>query len=205
MLAEFSYPPLRGGVGAADGGAGARSAEVSSLAFARDPFDLAFATATASPLPRRGRLGEPDRPKYTAMKRARALRKNMTRAEVILWQHLRRKQMLGLPIRRQHPIEPYIADFACRPLKLVIEVDGDTHADAVYDARRTSFMEREGWQVLRVFNVDVFENLNGVLEVIGSRLAELQRFNGPTCDPIRAAKNNVDKEQTREAERTEHD
>ena len=44
--------------------------------------------------------------------------------------------------------------------------------------------EGEGWQVLRVFNVDVFENLNGVLELIGSRLAELQRFHEPTCDPI---------------------
>lgn len=184
MWVDVSYPPRWGGVGAADGGAGARSAEGSSLAFARDPFDLAFAKATASPLPRGGRLGEPDRPKYVAMKRARALRRNMTRAEVILWQYLRRKQMLGLPIRRQHPIGPYIADFACRPLKLVIEVDGDTHTDAAYDARRTEFMQRQGWQVLRVFNVDVFENLNGVLELIGSRLAELQRFHEPTCDPI---------------------
>ena len=183
MRIDISYPPHRGGVGAADGGAGGRSPEDSSLAVARDPFDLAFAKAPASPLPRWGRLAEPDRPKYVAMKRARSLRKNMTRAEVILWQHLRRKQMLGLPIRRQHPIGPYIADFACRPLKLVIEVDGDTHADAAYDARRTRFMEREGWQVLRVFNVDVYENLDGVLELIGSRLAELQRFDELTCDP----------------------
>ena len=116
--------------------------------------------------------------------RARNLRKRMTNAELILWSRLRKRQMDGHHIRRQHPIGPYIADFACRPLKLVIEVDGDTHTDAAYDARRTEFMQRQGWQVLRVFNVDVFENLNGVLELIGSRLAELQRFHEPTCDPI---------------------
>lgn len=116
--------------------------------------------------------------------RARALRKRMTNAELILWSRLRKRQIDGHHIRRQHPIGPYIADFACRPLKLVIEVDGDTHMDAAYDARRTEFLEREGWQVLRVFNVDVYENLTGVLELIGSRLAELRRFHEITCDPV---------------------
>ncbi len=106
---------------------------------------------------------------------ARSLRKHLTRAETILWSRLRRGQMMGLRIRRQHPIGPYIADFACRPLKLVIEVDGATHTDAAYDARRTAFMERQGWTVMRVFNVDVYESLDGVMDAIHTRLSTLKR------------------------------
>jgi len=102
----------------------------------------------------------------------------MTNAEVILWQHLRRRQMLGLPIRRQHPVGPYIADFACQPLNWILEVDGATHAtpqEQAHDARRTAFLEREGWTVMRVFNVDVYDNLDGVLGAIHDQLAALRR------------------------------
>jgi very-short-patch-repair endonuclease len=58
---------------------------------------------------------------------AKALRRRMTRAEVILWSRLRRDAIAGRRFRRQHPIGPYIADFACLPVRLVIEVDGATH------------------------------------------------------------------------------
>lgn len=122
---------------------------------------------------------------------ARKLRKSMTDAELILWSRLRRRQILNSRFRRQHAIGPYVADFACVSLKLVIEIDGDTQGDdrAVYDARRTQFLEAEGWHVLRVFNVDVYQNLDGVIELIGTTLAELVRAKSFNSDPSEAAKN----------------
>ena len=61
--------------------------------------------------------------------RARALRRQQTEAEALLWRHLRSRQVLGLKFRRQHPIGPYFADFACIDIGLVIELDGGQHAD----------------------------------------------------------------------------
>lgn len=100
-------------------------------------------------------------------KQARTLRSNMTRAEVILWQCLRRRQLGGFRFRRQVPIGPYIADFACHEAKLVVEVDGATHAeshDVKRDARRTVFLGQEGWHVHRVWNTDIYNDLRGVLD-----------------------------------------
>ncbi len=103
---------------------------------------------------------------------ARDLRKNMTRAEVILWSMLRRKET-GWRFRRQHPIGPYIADFACVAAKLVVEIDGVTHGSAAkpHDDARTRYLERAGWRVLRVGNTDVYRELEGVwrkiVEVLG--------------------------------------
>lgn len=135
--------------------------------------------------------GERIRPGTSRSKKfARRLRKTMTNAEVRLWVHLRGKQLDGHRFRRQHPVGPYIADFACPMQRLIIEVDGDTHTDAAYDARRTQFLEAEGWQVLRVFNVDVYENLEGVMDRIGATLAELQR----SKSAAQAANKKVDKD-----------
>lgn len=122
---------------------------------------------------------------------ARTLRKSMTDAELILWSRLRRRQLLRARFRRQHAIGPFIADFACVALKLVIEVDGETHGPeaAAYDARRTRFLEAQGWRVLRVFNRDVYENLEGVIELIGTTLAELERALTFQCGPSETAKN----------------
>jgi very-short-patch-repair endonuclease len=89
----------------------------------------------------------------------------MTRAEALLWSYIRRRTLGGAKFRRQHPIGPYIADFACVAVKLVVEVDGATHwtpEERAHDARRTQFLEGEGWRVVRVTNTDVFENLDGV-------------------------------------------
>src|SRR5690348_15636981 len=80
------------------------------------------------------------------------LRRRMTDAEVILWSRLRRKTMHGMRIRRQHPIGAYVADFACLPLRLVIEIDGATHGAAeeiAYDKRREAYLQRHGFRVLR--------------------------------------------------------
>ena len=101
--------------------------------------------------------------------RARRLRRTMTRAEVILWQHIRRKQLAGFRFRRQMPVGPYIADFACVERNVIVEVDGDTHSKApeiAHDMRRTAFLQAKGWHVHRVWNTDVYENLEGVLDGI---------------------------------------
>lgn len=100
---------------------------------------------------------------------ARHNRKNMPTAEVILWEKLRRKQVGGVSFRRQHPIKPYIVDFACLSKKLIIEVDGDTHSDddeRQYDERRTAYLEQQGWAVIRFWNDDIYRHLDDVLETI---------------------------------------
>jgi very-short-patch-repair endonuclease/DNA modification methylase len=100
--------------------------------------------------------------------RARALRKEMTDAERLLWKSLRRQQ-LGVKFRRQHPIGPYIADFYSWEAGLVVEVDGDTHFTPEmqeYDAIRTQYLESLGLQVLRFTNVEIRNYLDAVVERI---------------------------------------
>ena len=92
----------------------------------------------------------------------------MPAAEVILWERIRRKQ-LGVSFRRQHPIEPFIADFACVSLKLIVELDGESHIgqeSETYDKNRTLYLNSKGWTVLRFWNGDVYENLDAVIENI---------------------------------------
>lgn len=104
---------------------------------------------------------------------AKRLRRTMTRAEALLWSYIRRRSLAGAKFRRQHPIGPYIADFACVGARLVVEVDGATHAtreELVHDVRRTQFLEASGWRVLRITNTDVYENLDGVWLTIESWL-----------------------------------
>ena len=80
--------------------------------------------------------------------RARELRRDPSRAERLCWELIRAHRMEGIKFRRQHPIGPYFADFACASKGLVIEIDGDHHADQVEaDARRTAVMESMGWRV----------------------------------------------------------
>jgi very-short-patch-repair endonuclease len=103
------------------------------------------------------------------MKRAKELRGRMPNAEVILWSQLRQASAIGLRFRRQHPIGPYIADFACVLGKLVVEVDGGTHVteqELAYDARRNAYMHARGWRVLRFANWEIYEHLSNVLDVI---------------------------------------
>ncbi len=97
----------------------------------------------------------------------RVLRNAQTEAELRLWQSLRGRQMSGVKFRRQHPFEHYILDFACLAPKIVVELDGGQHCDAsTYDARRTAALEKAGFVVLRFWNNEVFENPEGVLQVI---------------------------------------
>ena len=141
-----------------------RAAPSTSLRSATSPWDGEE---------RRLCVSAPERPKYRAMKRARSLRKRMTDAELILWSRLRARQLEGAKFRRQHPVAPYIADFACVEVKLIVELDGDTHGTAqeiAHDRRRTAFLEDAGWTVVRAYNVDVYQNLDGVLIQISDAL-----------------------------------
>ncbi|MDE3115571.1 MAG: endonuclease domain-containing protein [Pseudomonadota bacterium] len=93
----------------------------------------------------------------------------MTDAEVMLWSRLRLKSMHGLHFRRQHPIGPYIADFACVPARFVLEVDGATHStkkEVAHDRHRDAYMKQRGWRVLRITNEDVYRNIDNVFEMI---------------------------------------
>ena len=95
--------------------------------------------------------------------RAREFRRDSSKAERICWEPLRAHRLNGIKFRRQHPIGRYFADFACVLRKLVIEIDGDHHADRVEaDARRTADMEREGWRVIRFAANEVVANREGI-------------------------------------------
>src|SRR5258708_35746770 len=102
----------------------------------------------------------------TVKSRARKLRSNPTEAERKLWAKLRERQLQGLRFRRQHPIPPFVADFACVEAKLIVEVDGGQHAESRADARRTTYVNEQGWRVLRFWNNEVLENMDGVLQRI---------------------------------------
>lgn len=97
--------------------------------------------------------------------RARELRKNMTDAERKLWNHLRNRQLGDLKFRRQHPIGKYVVDFVCFEKKIVIEVDGSQHLEnRIYDAERTEWLQKQGFKVIRVWNNDVLNEIEAVLE-----------------------------------------
>ena len=100
-------------------------------------------------------------PETPAHHHARRLRLLATGAERKLWAALRSRQM-DFKFRRQHPIPPYTADFACIEARLVVEVDGGQHGGA-RDAVRDAAMEASGWQVRRYWNSDVMSNTEGVL------------------------------------------
>ena len=97
---------------------------------------------------------------------ARTLRKNLTDAERHLWFHLRGHRLGGFRFRRQHPVGPYIADFACLQPRVVVELDGGQHMDSSRDARRDAFLRRQGYVVLRFWNNEVLGRTDGVLTVI---------------------------------------
>ena len=107
--------------------------------------------------------------------RARQLRRDRTEAEDKLWRALR-ERLPGWKWRFQVPFRPYYVDFACLSAKLIVEVDGGQHdAHRAADARRTHFLEAQGFRVLRFWNHDVLGNTDGVLEVIAQSLSRWER------------------------------
>ncbi len=102
------------------------------------------------------------------------LRSDMTGPEIQLWFRLSVRQFQGLKFRRQHCIEAYIVDFYCPEQSLVIEIDGDSHADAVQivkDKQREKYLQSLGLRVIRYINDDIVKNLGGVLEDLAKRLS----------------------------------
>lgn len=99
---------------------------------------------------------------------ARLLRNNASPVEQRLWRVLSKNAAAhGLKFRRQQAIHPYIVDFACLTARLIIELDGTTHDNQqAYDAKRTAFLEAEGYQVLRFTNEAVMQNPEGVVATI---------------------------------------
>jgi very-short-patch-repair endonuclease len=107
------------------------------------------------------------------LSRARALRRHASEAESTLWKYLRGHRLKGYKFRRQVVIEPYIVDFACLEVKLIVEADGGQHTDQMaYDARRTARLEGMGYRVLRFWNHEILGELQSVLEQIESALNE---------------------------------
>jgi very-short-patch-repair endonuclease len=110
-----------------------------------------------------------------ARNRARALRRDSTKAEQILWRAVRAHRLDGVGFRRQTPIGPYIVDFVSHAAKLVVELDGGQHYDDAHearDAKRDSFLRSKGYRVLRFSNYDVMTNLEGVWTVIADAVGE---------------------------------
>jgi very-short-patch-repair endonuclease len=123
-------------------------------------------------------MAEEKKPKWKVSSRlrsnARALRKNSTDAERILWSELRDHRLNGASFRRQVPIETYIADFVCHAAKLVIELDGGQHfsdGKEATDARRSEIIEAKGFRIVRFSNHDIMSNRAGVLETIAAAIA----------------------------------
>jgi very-short-patch-repair endonuclease len=102
----------------------------------------------------------------TKTARARRLRKHSTVAERKLWRYLRARSLAGLKFVRQEPIGPYTVDFVCREKRLVIEVDGGQHADSGSDATRDQWLVNRRYRVLRFWNNEVLENIEGVWDTI---------------------------------------
>ena len=108
---------------------------------------------------------------------AKSMRHTATDAEHLMWQILRGKRFINLKFRRQHVIQPYIVDFYCHEIGLVIELDGSQHGTddgKEYDAERTKFLETLGLTVVRYWNHDVLGRTDVMLEDLWKRCFELK-------------------------------
>ena len=111
---------------------------------------------------------------------ARELRRNMTLSEVLLWNELKQKQILGCDFDRQRPIGNFIVDFYCKELSLAIEIDGDTHIYRYdYDDERQRILEKSGVRFLRFEDIEIKKRMTNVLRVIEDWIEN----NRPSTDP----------------------
>ncbi len=104
-----------------------------------------------------------------ANERARQLRRNRTRAERRLWWKLRQLKQAGYKFRQQVPVDNFVVDFACLSSRLIVEVDGGTHStdeENAKDRSREQYLERQGFRIVRVWNSEVRENIEGVMDTI---------------------------------------
>ena len=103
---------------------------------------------------------------------ARSLRRRQTDAEAVFWSEVRSRRFKGLKFKRQVPISKYFADFLCESEKLVVELDDSSHEDKTeYDRIRSQKLEDYGYRIIRFLNVDIYEDIDGVME-------ELARYIG---------------------------
>ncbi|WNZ23157.1 endonuclease domain-containing protein [Leptolyngbya sp. NK1-12] len=111
---------------------------------------------------------------------ARQLRLNLTPAEKILWEALRRRQLRGWKFRCQHPVASFIVDFYCPQYRLIIELDGAIHDQQIeYDASRTEQLHHLGYRVIRFRNQEVLSDLSGVLQTIVNEIEKLTSQSPP--------------------------
>jgi very-short-patch-repair endonuclease len=134
--------------------------------------------STGSPSPlvgegaRRADEGAKERPNPRLQKLARSMRRQPTQAESRLWLLLRNRRFIEHKFRRQVPIGPYIADYACYSAKLIIEADGSQHAENERDAVRDAELNRRGFRILRIWNNDILARPDVVSEAIWQALQE---------------------------------
>jgi very-short-patch-repair endonuclease len=102
--------------------------------------------------------------------RARSLRRALTLAELTLWMRIRDRRLGGFKFTRQEPIDRYYVDFVCRERRLIVELDGGQHAESPNDRQRDRALCTLGYRVIRIWNNDVIENLDGVLQRLLSEL-----------------------------------
>jgi very-short-patch-repair endonuclease len=113
-------------------------------------------------------------PRRIAHLRSRRLRRDQTDAEAKLWSRLRNASLNGAKFRRQFPIGEFIADFCCPESRLVIELDGGQHAERVHrDEWRSALLARDGYRVVRFWNEEIVNNLDGVLQRIVAEMRGL--------------------------------
>ena len=111
------------------------------------------------------------------VRRAKSLRRTQTESEGLLWSILRARQLCNLKFRRQHPIGPFFADFACVERKLVIEIDGSYHdACGQQDVDREAYLRRLGWKVIRFTAEDVTSDVESVARGIATFLGLKYEF-----------------------------
>lgn len=107
---------------------------------------------------------------------ARKNRKNMSANEAVIWRRLK-GNALGVRFRRQEPIGPYIVDFVCIPLRLVIEKNGDSHDyDGPYDSKRSQYLISKGFRIIRYTNNETWKHRDAEIEAIGNVVQEQQEL-----------------------------
>jgi very-short-patch-repair endonuclease len=129
--------------------------------------------------------------KSVMKKRRKALRKNLSKSEAIVWSHLSRRQMHGYKFRRQYSVDQYVLDFYCPQLKLAIEIDGESHfhgSAEEYDKHRQEYIESFGIRFLRFTNDDVCTNIDGVflkiVETIKNGTSSMNEQKLPPHNPL---------------------
>ena len=117
----------------------------------------------------RPKAGERGYSKQT-LGRAKSLRREMTEAEIKLWQHLRAGRLGGYRFRKQQPIGSYIADFLCAKHKVIVEADGSQHHESAHDEKRDGWLNAQGYNILRFWNCDILNDIESVKNSIYATL-----------------------------------